>query len=34
MCGGLVSNRSLKAIFRGEMTDELYPADGSRDCIV
>ena len=34
LCGGLVSHRSLKAIFWGEMTDELYPADGSRDCIV
>ena len=34
LCGGLVSHRSLKAIFWGEMTDELDPADGSRDCIV
>ena len=34
LCGGLVSHRSLKAIFWVEMTDELYPVDGSRDCIV
>ena len=34
LCGCLVSHRSLKAIFWGEMTDELDPADGSRDCIV
>ena len=34
LCGGLVSHRSLKAIFWGEMMDELDPEDGSRDCIV
>ena len=33
LCGGLVSHRSLKAIFWGEMTDELDLVDGSRDCI-
>ena len=31
LCCGLVSHRSLKATFGGEMTDVLDPADGSRD---
>ena len=31
LCGGLVGHRSLKATFWGKMTDELDPADGSRD---
>ena len=30
LCGGLVSHRSLKAIFWREMTDELDLVDGSR----